>query len=216
VNERGKIQITDPSGFPEPVARLQKALAARGFLDALSEITGIPRLLADPDLNGGGIHMTGPTGRLDVHVDFNYLREKDWHRRLNILLYLNPDWEDSWGGHVELWDQRVRVCHHSFMPVLNRCVIFETSDISYHGVAPVTCPPDKIRKSFAGYYYTLEPSPHWSGRYHSTRFRARPHEKLKGLVHMPVEKVAGSFRRVIRGVRKLATRRGKTGGPQGR
>src|SRR5262249_31939290 len=71
VNERKKIQITDSKRFPDPVARLDDALAAPSFLNDLSYITGIPNLLADPQLTGGGMHMTGPGGRLDVHVDFN-------------------------------------------------------------------------------------------------------------------------------------------------
>lgn len=195
VNERRKIQIPDSSVFPEPVKRLNEALASAEFLSALAEITQIPKLLADEALDGGGIHETGAQGRLDVHVDFNYLRDRGLHRRLNLLLYLNPVWQDSWGGAIELWDQDVTVCHHSFAPALNRCVIFETSEISYHGVSAVTCPDDVVRKSFAAYYYTREAPSSWTGKYHSTKFRARPTEKAKGMVWMPAEKVVHVFTR---------------------
>src|SRR4051812_18168776 len=104
VNERKKIQITDQARFPPPVRRLSEFLADPAFLAGLSEMTGIPKLLADPTLFGGGMHMTGPHGRLDVHVDFNLL-DNILFRRLNLLVYLNPEWDERWGGQIELWDR---------------------------------------------------------------------------------------------------------------
>src|SRR6266576_1156521 len=156
VNEQGKVQVTDANLFAEPVAKLNQALASQEFLDLLSHVTGMPKLLADDQLVGGGIHQTGPRGHLDVHVDFNYIRERDLHRRLNILIYFNKNWEPDWGGNIELWDRAVKNCAHSFSPIFNRCVVFETNDISFHGVSAVNCPPDQTRKSFAAYYYTKE------------------------------------------------------------
>src|SRR4051794_29953666 len=176
VNERGKIQVTDSSKFAEPVAELNRALAAPESLDLLCHAFAIPRLLADEELVGGGIHQTGPRGHLDVHIDFNYLRERDLHRRLNILLYFNKDWPEEWGGNIELWDKDVKACHRSLSPIFNRCVVFETSEISYHGVTSVRCPEGWSRKSFAAYYYTREAPPSWTGEEHTTVFRARPDE----------------------------------------
>ena len=193
VNEQRKIQVTDSTKFPEPVRRLQQAISSPEFLADLEYITGIPLLLADEELVGGGMHLTGAGGRLDVHVDFNYLETRKIFRRLNILLYLNSDWRDEWGGQIELWDKDVRTCLLSSPPSINRCLIFETSDISYHGVAPVKAPADVVRKSFAAYYYTREAPPSWDGTAHSTIFRARPDETMRRLVHMPVEK----FRRQL-------------------
>ena len=90
------------------------------------------------------------------------------------------------------------------VPALNRCLIFETSDISYHGVAQVTAPPDMVRHSFAAYYYTKEPPPKWDGASHSTIFRARPDEKFRGLVLMPAEKLQRQIAdKISRGKRKL-------------
>ena len=186
LNERLKVQITERSKFPEPLQRLADALASQEWLDALEYITGIPKLLADPVLAGGGMHITGSGGRLDVHVDFNYIPDRGLHRRLNILVYLNPAWDETWGGHIELWDKDVKRCHHSFMPVMNRCVVFETSEISYHGVTPVTAPPLLTRQSYAAYYYTKEAPVTWDGKRHSTVFRARPTERLRKYVMMPL------------------------------
>ena len=101
VNEQRKIQITDAGKFPEPVRRLQEAIASPQFLADLEYITGIPRLLADDLLEGGGMHLTGTGGRLDVHVDFNVLEERKLFRRLNILLYLNPTWQEDWLGRAD-------------------------------------------------------------------------------------------------------------------
>jgi len=187
VNEQKKIQISDATKFPETVRRLNAAISAPEFLTDLAYITGIPRLLADEKLEGGGMHLTGPGGRLDVHVDFNVLEARKLFRRLNILIYLNPTWHEEWGGHIELWDRDVKQCHFRSVPMLNRCVIFETSDISYHGVAPIVPSAEFVRQSFAAYYYTTEPPPGWKAP-HSTVFRARPNEKLRGLIQMPLEK----------------------------
>jgi 2OG-Fe(II) oxygenase superfamily len=189
VNEQRKIQVTDAAKFPDPVRRLSEALASPQFLADVEYITGIPRLLSDERLEGGGMHLTGPGGRLDVHVDFNVLEERKLFRRLNILVYLNPTWRDEWGGHIELWDKTVKTCHFRSQPIINKCVIFETSDISYHGVSPLKTPPDVIRRSFAAYYYTKEPPAHWDGKAHSTIFRTRPDETLRRLIHMPAEKI---------------------------
>ncbi|HTF90341.1 MAG TPA: 2OG-Fe(II) oxygenase [Planctomycetota bacterium] len=205
-NEHLKVQVTDSAQFPPAVRRLHDALASQEFLDALSFITGIPGLLADESMVGGGMHQTGPRGRLDVHIDFNYLREKQLHRRLNILIYLNPVWDRAWGGSVELWDPEVKVCHQSLEPILNRCVIFETSEISFHGVEAVTCPPNTTRKSFAGYYYTAEAPTSWNGTTHDTVFRARPNERVKGWVVMPLERFGKGWKSSMRTLKQSAKR----------
>jgi 2OG-Fe(II) oxygenase superfamily len=207
VNERKKIQITDARRFPEEVARLRELLDSTEFLRDLSYITGIPNLLADAELIGGGMHITGPGGRLDVHVDFNYLESRKLYRRLNLLLYLNPVWQGNWGGHIQLWDKDVKVCHQDFEPALNRCVIFETSEISFHGVTPVTSSAPFPRISFAAYYYSREAPPNWKGAAHSTIFKARPDERVREYITMPAEKlqrqIADGVRRFKRGIRNV-------------
>lgn len=197
VNEKMKIQVTDSSRFAKPIADLNHALEEPAFLELLSEVFEIPGLIPDEELVGGGIHQTGARGHLDVHVDFNYIEDREIHRRLNILIYFNKDWKPEWGGNIELWDKDVRVCHHSFSPVFNRCIVFETSEISYHGVTAVRCPEDRSRKSFAAYYYTKGAPPHWDGEMHSTNFRARPDEFLKGNVLMPLERAGQRLRDVV-------------------
>jgi len=198
VNERKKVQISDSSKFPEPVTRLHQALSSPEFLSDLEYITDIPNLLADASLAGGGMHVTGAHGRLDVHVDFNYSPDQQVHRRLNVLVYLNPEWDDAWGGAVELWDRNVKRCYRTVMPQLGRCVLFETSAISFHGVQPLTCPENMTRKSFAAYYYTKEPPPGWDGTSHSTIFKARPDERFRRWVQMPAENLQRRTRKAVR------------------
>jgi hypothetical protein len=202
VNERRKIQVTDAAGFPKPIAELNRALAAPEFCETLSYVFDIPRLLPDEQLDGGGIHQTGPRGLLDVHVDFNYLEQRQLHRRLNILIYFNKGWDPGWGGNIELWDKDVKVCHHSLVPAFNRCVVFATSEVSYHGVTAVGCPEDRVRKSFAAYYYTREAPPGWDGKAHSTNFRARPDEFFKGSVLMPLERAGRRFRSAVSNLKR--------------
>jgi hypothetical protein len=205
VNEKLKVQITDGTKFPAPVKRLAEALASKAFTDTLAEMSGIKDLLWDDGFAGGGMHQTARSGRLDVHVDFNWLQEKNLYRRLNLLLYLNPEWDSAWGGDVELWDQDVKVRHQSVSPKLNRCLIFETSEISYHGVTPVHCPPGVSRQSFAVYYYTKNPPAHAAAS-HSTIFRARPDERIRKHILMPAERLQRRALGAVRSARQRVKR----------
>jgi Rps23 Pro-64 3,4-dihydroxylase Tpa1-like proline 4-hydroxylase len=202
VNEKKKIQVTDKSHFAQPIAELNRTLAEPEFCQMLSTVFEIPDLLPDDELLGGGIHQTGPRGHLDVHVDFNYIEDRRLHRRLNILVYFNKGWQPEWGGNIELWDKHVKVCHHSLSPLFNRCVVFATSEISYHGVTAVRCPADQTRKSFAAYYYTREAPPHWDGAVHSTNFKARPDEIIKGGVLMPLERAGQRLRSAVADIKR--------------
>ena len=140
---------------------------AAPFLGFLEEMTGIEGLVADPHLRGGGLHEIRRDGVLGVHADFNFYPRLGLYRRLNLLLYLNRDWQDDWGGDLELWDRAGMGCVRRIAPVFNRAVLFDTSNFSYHGhPRPLACPPDRTRKSLALYYYTVEcpaasdPTPH--------------------------------------------------------
>src|SRR3954467_2970131 len=127
------------------------------FLSFLEKLTGIQGLISDPHLRGGGLHEIRRDGALGVHADFNlYPRLNIW-RRLNLLLYLNDDWDAAWGGELELWDRTGKQMVTSVAPLFNRVVIFDTSNFSYHGHPhPLMCPPERSRKSIALYYYTVQ------------------------------------------------------------
>jgi len=207
VNEKRKIQITDSSKFPPAIKKLNDLLASDEFLEMFSELTGVPDLIADVNLNGGGIHETNSGGHLDVHVDFNYNEATKSFRRLNILIYFNKDWKKEYGGYLDIWDKDVKKCYGSFEPKFNRACGFLTSEVSFHGVTPITCPNDVMRKSFATYYYTKNMPEWWEGEKHSTLFKARPDEWVKGRVLMPAENVErwcramySKFKQSVKGV----------------
>ena len=121
-HEKTKVTISDPAHFKPGTQILYSVLNSEPFLQCLQRITKIENLLADSELVGGGLHLTKPGGRLNVHVDFNFSSDKQQYRRLNILLYLNKEWKSEWGGQLELWDEGVKNCTHRIEPLFNRCV----------------------------------------------------------------------------------------------
>jgi Rps23 Pro-64 3,4-dihydroxylase Tpa1-like proline 4-hydroxylase len=135
--------------------RLYWELNSARFVSLLEQMTGIDNLIPDPYLLGGGVHQTLPGGFLRVHADFNKHPEVQLDRRLNLLIYFNQDWQESWGGNLELWNQAVDKRVHSIPPLAGRCVIFNTTSSSFHGhPEPLQCPAEVTRKSIALYYYT--------------------------------------------------------------
>jgi Rps23 Pro-64 3,4-dihydroxylase Tpa1-like proline 4-hydroxylase len=140
-----------------------------GFLEKL---TGIQGLVPDWQLAGGGIHSLRTGGFLNVHADFNVHRHLRLDRRINLLLYLNKDWQDSWGGGLELWDDGMTRRSQNVVPVFNRCVIFNTTDTSMHGnPVPVAAPDGRSRLSLAFYYYTNGRPEEERSEAHMTVFR---------------------------------------------
>ena len=155
VHQKKKLTLTEK--FPEPISEFFKLTASEPFRDFISAVTGIPKILDDPELVGGGCHQIVRDGFLDVHVDFNFHPTTGLHRRLNLLMYLNKDWDSEWGGCLELWDMTGKQKVHDVSPIFNRAVLFETSEVSYHGhPTPLNSPADVTRKSLAVYYYTVD------------------------------------------------------------
>lgn len=155
IRHERKLWSTVESDIPPRIRNVLYALNTRTFLEFLEELTGIDGLIPDPYFTGGGMHQIVRGGKLDVHVDFNRHRYYGLDRRLNLLLFLNKDWREEYGGHLELWDEKERRCARRIAPVFNRCVIFSTSDRSYHGHPhPLECPEWRSRKSLALYYFS--------------------------------------------------------------
>ena len=141
------------------------------------QLTGIDGLLPDPHMTGGGLHQYLPGAELRVHADFNKLPGYGLDRRLNLLLYLNPAWDEAWGGALELWDRDMQACVQRIAPVANRCVVFSTTRDSYHGMPdPLRCPDGVTRRSLALYYYSNGRPQHERGPDHSTLWQTRPGE----------------------------------------
>ena len=179
INEK-KYGKNNPKQFGPAVRQVIDELNSPAFVSFLTRLTGIEGLFADPSLEGGGLHQSPRGGFLNIHADFNvHPHHRNWRRRMNALIYLNKDWQDSYGGHLELWDQAMKKCVEKVSPVLNRCVIFNTNEDAYHGhPLPLTCPENKTRKSIALYYFSKEKN---APKVRSTEYRARPGDGIKGV-----------------------------------
>ena len=146
---------------------------SRPFVRLVENVTGIKGLIPDPYFMGGGFHEIGQGGHLSVHADFNHHKPMNLERRVNVLIYLNDDWEARYGGLLELWNADMTEKVQSIVPIANRCVMFSTTNQSYHGnPEPIDHPEGRTRKSIALYYYTST----WDEAKTSktTQFRPRP------------------------------------------
>jgi hypothetical protein len=151
-------------------------MSSATVLQFLEALTGIEGLIPDPYFGGAGPHQIVPGGFLKVHVDFNWHPLLKLDRRLNLLVYLNKDWQDDYGGHLELWDRDMTRCERKILPLFNRTVVFSTTDFSFHGhPAPLACPEGRTRKSVSFYYYTNGRPDEERSAPHDTVFR-KTHE----------------------------------------
>jgi len=160
--------------------RLDDVVQSPVFLDLIGHITGIRDLQYDPYYFGGGTHENRQGQDLDPHVDFNYHPVTRQHRRLNLIVYLNEDWRDEWGGSLQLHrDPYLDPSEDDIItltPLLNRCVIFETNEYSWHGFERIELPAGKehlSRKSFALYFYTDSRPADEAAEEHSTVYVER-------------------------------------------
>jgi len=163
-----------PETWAPALRDVARELTSPEFVSYLEELTGITGLIPDWSMDGGGLHQTLRGGHLNIHADFTtHHVHENWARRVNVLLYLNEEWYDDWGGQLELWDQEMRECRARVTPQGNRMLVFTTSVDSYHGHPDgLTCPPGEARRSMALYYFTEERAP----VRRSTHYRARPEE----------------------------------------
>lgn len=174
-----KLATKDDSAMGPATRRLLAELNSSAFIEFLERLTGIDGLIPDPHFVGGGLHQIERGGHLKVHADFNQHPRTKLERRLNVLIYLNRDWKDEYGGAFELWDENMTAAVEKVMPYFNRCVVFSTTSTSYHGhPEPLECPEDRTRKSMALYYYSKERPAQEANAAHNTLFQARPGEKL--------------------------------------
>jgi hypothetical protein len=178
--------------IPLSLRNLIDRLQTGEFLETLAILTGIPGLIADPELAGGGLHQMYPGGFLNIHSDFLIHPVKtNFKRRINLILFLSTDWNESYGGDLEFWSKDMRECVTRIQPKFNRCVIFNTDEYSYHGCPEKLRGPQGFsRKSLALYYYTeYTNTPH--KKY--TDYKARPHDAHKKLPIFLDSKAVGVY-----------------------
>jgi Rps23 Pro-64 3,4-dihydroxylase Tpa1-like proline 4-hydroxylase len=173
--ERYKFQFAPQEISSGLVRNLFAELNGPAFLGFLEELTGIKGLIPDPYYDGGGLHETKRGGYLGIHADFNIHGRLNLQRRLNLLIYLNEDWPDDYGGQLELWDKQMMACAVRVPPVFGRAVIFNTDLDNFHGHPdPLSCPPDRSRRSIATYYYSAAEDGIALLPKRNTNFRPRP------------------------------------------
>lgn len=161
--------------FPKVIKNVIDYLNSPYFIKVLEEKFNLRNLLPDPTLFGGGMHESRNGGYLKIHSDFVYIRRKKLKRRLNVLIYLNENWDEKWNGALELWNQDMSRNFLKVFPHLNHCVIFRTDTESNHGFPdPISCPNNVGRKSLAVYYYTEDNSFFKRTKLFYARWKKRP------------------------------------------
>ena len=178
INEKARTVFGSPSSFGPATEALYTFMQSPIFIRYLQSATGIEDLVSGSNFQDSGLQQTLHSGFEKVHTDFNMDRPRSLHRRLNVFLYLNPDWRDEYGGHLELWSTDLKHCEARISPDLGKLVVFSSTDFSYHGhQSPLTCPEDRSRRSLSMYYYTkTRPSSecldnNCLGTYHTTLFQ---------------------------------------------
>ena len=153
-----KIGTSNEALFGSFTRHFMSQLYSGTFLSFLESLTGVKGIIPDPSFNGCGLHSTGPGGKLMIHTDINrYPIPGRFHQIFNLIFFINNDWKEEYGGHLNLYNEDASQCIKSVLPVANRCVIFNTGSKSYHGhPTPLSCPPDRRRNSLAVYYYVLD------------------------------------------------------------
>ncbi len=123
----------DETKIPPLYREMLRELNSRQFLLFLETLTGIDNLLPDPYFIGGGIHLSGRDGFLNIHADFNWHHKLQAHRRVNALIYLSDGWKEEWGGAFEFWSRDMTRMVDCAFPAFNRMAVFSTSEHSHHG-----------------------------------------------------------------------------------
>ncbi|ABE63817.1 hypothetical protein Nham_3077 [Nitrobacter hamburgensis X14] len=164
-------------GLGPATQRFLELVDSANFREFISTVTGVENLLSDPTHKFAGAHRTPPGGFTKIHRDFEVHSVTGLFHRVNLLVYLNRDWPDSYGGCLELWPSDMSAIGRRVFPRFNTMVLWETHGATLHGLPdPVTCPPDRMRLSVASYYYTKERRPTAAGEHRTSYWAARPED----------------------------------------
>ena len=164
-------------------------LRSRPFVSYVEALTGISQLEPDSTWTTGGIHQSRNGSYHNVHADQNRHGITGLFQRVNLLLYLNEEWDPSWGGALELWDDQMTRCVEAVQPVFNRLVIIEIHDRAYHGYPALRMPPEVTRKSLAIWYFSEVAGQLQAPERHEVLFQLRPGDSFAVRVKHHVRKL---------------------------
>ncbi len=149
--------------FPPTTYNVFNDLNLPEFVSFISDLSKINPLYPDNGLNGGGWHMLNNGGKLNPHLDYSMHPKVPYQRKINLIIYLNQNWDESWGGELGLWSstdngKKPKQIETIVPPLFNRAIFFDTTMHSWHGLYNVVNSPEgEYRKSMAIYYLTNPP-----------------------------------------------------------
>ena len=186
VNNYKKFLLNNREYMDANCNEIIEELSSNEFISKLSRCTGLKNIFLDKGLVGGGLQQSLNGGYLNIHTDFtSHITKKNWRRVLNLIVFFNKDWQESYNGSLEFWDNKVKKKIKSYSPIFNRCVIFKTDEKSFHGFPDtLKLPPDTSRKSFAVYYFIEEDKPI---KLYPSTFRSRPTDKIYYKILMAID-----------------------------
>jgi Rps23 Pro-64 3,4-dihydroxylase Tpa1-like proline 4-hydroxylase len=145
----------------------------------IGEICGIAQAIPDAHLYAGGISMMGHKQFLNPHLDNSHDKDRERWRVLNLLYYITPDWQEEYGGNLELWPDGLKSDPITIHSKFNRLVVMATHNQSLHSVSPVN--HQGFRCCISNYYFSKTPLLE-SDTFHVTSFRGRPENTLNDFV----------------------------------
>ena len=165
------------------------------IVSIVGEICGIQQLEPDAYLYAGGISLMAETNFLNPHLDNSHDKNRDKWRVLNLLYYVTPNWEDSYGGHLEIWPNGLNNDPVTLHSRFNRLAVMATHQRSWHSVSPVEF--DGERCCVSNYYFS-DTALGTDDHFHVTSFRARPGQKVKDLILSMDSFIRMGIRKVFR------------------
>ena len=149
------------------------------IVQKVGEICGIDNPIPDENLYAGGISMMGNGQFLNPHLDNSHDKDRNLWRVLNLLFYVTPNWEEEYGGNLELWPEGMNNKQITIHSKFNRLAVMETHNDSLHSVSPVVF--EGYRCCVSNYYFSDKPM-RKEDTFHVTSFRGRPENKITDLV----------------------------------
>ncbi|MDC3158656.1 2OG-Fe(II) oxygenase, partial [Candidatus Pelagibacter sp.] len=157
------------------LTNITESFQKQNVINKVEEITNLHNLESDPSLYAGGISMMDKNDFLNPHIDNSHDAKRERYRRLNLLFYVSPNWDEDLGGNLELWDNIVKK-NITLVSKFNRLIVMKTDKLSWHSVSPVKA--DKPRCCVSNYYFSKN-SPEEFHYYHVTSFNGRPEERFR-------------------------------------